>query len=102
MSKSTHRPVQVSPISPDQLQSRQGELSLVDARSWLEYITGHIPGAELFKRDSEALPWQVECWLKFLKIARSWSPVYPVIAAHPLPNGWWNKVIPKFTTSKAD
>ncbi|MCY7336600.1 MAG: rhodanese-like domain-containing protein, partial [Chamaesiphon sp.] len=27
------------------------ELSLVDARSWLEYITGHIPGAELFKRD---------------------------------------------------
>ena len=51
MSKSTHRPIRVSPLTPAQLQSRQSQLVIVDARSWLEYLTGHIPGAQLFNRD---------------------------------------------------
>jgi rhodanese-related sulfurtransferase len=51
MSKSTHRFTQARPIAANQLQSRQTELSIVDARSWLEYLTGHIPGAQIFDRD---------------------------------------------------
>jgi rhodanese-related sulfurtransferase len=51
MSKSINRSLQVKPLTPSQMQSRQSQLSIMDARSWLEYLTGHIPGAQLFDRD---------------------------------------------------
>lgn len=33
-------------LSPAQLKSRQKQLLIIDIRSWLEYWTGHIPGAQ--------------------------------------------------------
>ncbi|WP_414569462.1 rhodanese-like domain-containing protein [Nostoc sp. CCY 9925] len=36
------------PLTPTQLQQRQNQLVVLDARSWLEYLFGHIPNAQRF------------------------------------------------------
>lgn len=33
-------------LNPTQLKSRQKQLLIIDVRSWFEYWTGHIPGAQ--------------------------------------------------------
>ncbi len=38
-------PIQATPISAHLLHTRQQQLLLIDVRSWLEYLFGHIPGA---------------------------------------------------------
>lgn len=32
-------------LTADRLQSRQGQVVIIDVRNWLEYLLGHIPGA---------------------------------------------------------
>lgn len=51
MPEFTNPLISVNGITPDGLQSSQSQFLIVDARSWLEYITGHIPGAVLFDRE---------------------------------------------------
>ncbi len=38
-------------LTPAQLQSRQKRLLIIDVRGWLEYMMGHIPGAQRLNRD---------------------------------------------------
>jgi thiosulfate sulfurtransferase len=38
-------------LTPSQLQSRQKQLLVIDVRGWLEYMMGHIPGAQRLNRD---------------------------------------------------
>jgi rhodanese-related sulfurtransferase len=38
-------------LSPTQLRSRQQNLLTIDVRGWLEYLLGHVPGAQRFDRN---------------------------------------------------
>jgi rhodanese-related sulfurtransferase len=38
-------------LTAAQLQSRQTQLLIIDVRGWLEYMMGHIPGAQRSSRD---------------------------------------------------
>ncbi|MGF1602273.1 MAG: rhodanese-like domain-containing protein [Thermosynechococcaceae cyanobacterium] len=38
-------------LTASQLRSRQSQLTIIDVRSKLEYLTGHIPGARNLGRD---------------------------------------------------
>jgi rhodanese-related sulfurtransferase len=33
-------------LTPAQLKSRQSQLQVIDVRGWLEYVLGHVPGAQ--------------------------------------------------------
>jgi thiosulfate sulfurtransferase len=46
--KQAMNPVLLTPI---QLKSRQQQLLLIDVRGWLEYVMGHVPGAQRLSRD---------------------------------------------------
>ncbi len=46
--KQTMNPVLLTPI---QLKSRQQQLLVIDVRGWLEYVMGHVPGAQRLSRD---------------------------------------------------
>lgn len=37
-------------LTPTQLQARRSQLLIVDVRGWIEYLMGHIPGAQCFSR----------------------------------------------------
>lgn len=37
-------------LTPSQLETRRSQLLVVDVRSWVEYLMGHIPGAQCFSR----------------------------------------------------
>jgi thiosulfate sulfurtransferase len=39
------------PLSASQLEARREKLLVLDVRSWLEYLLGHIPGAQKFNRE---------------------------------------------------
>ncbi|BAY22485.1 rhodanese domain protein [Calothrix sp. NIES-2100] len=39
-------------LSARQLQSRQAQFVIIDARSWMEYVLGHIPGARYLSQSS--------------------------------------------------
>jgi rhodanese-related sulfurtransferase len=50
--KSTHQPSLNSILlTPAQLKSRQNRFLVIDVRGWLEYVMGHIPGAQRLSRD---------------------------------------------------
>jgi rhodanese-related sulfurtransferase len=38
-------------LTPNQLRSRQDQLLVIDVRGWLEYVMGHVPGAQRISRD---------------------------------------------------
>jgi thiosulfate sulfurtransferase len=46
--KQTMNPVLLTPI---ELKSRQKQLLVIDVRGWLEYVMGHVPGAQRLSRD---------------------------------------------------
>jgi thiosulfate sulfurtransferase len=46
--KQAMNPVLLTPI---QLKSRQQQLLVIDVRGWLEYVMGHVPGAQRLSRD---------------------------------------------------
>ncbi|MGB7414671.1 MAG: rhodanese-like domain-containing protein, partial [Thermosynechococcaceae cyanobacterium] len=49
-----HKPVELQKpgnLTASQLRSRQSQLTLIDVRSKLEYLAGHIPGAQCMGRD---------------------------------------------------
>lgn len=48
--QSSKAPNSPLPLTAKQLQSRQAQLVLIDVRSWLEYVLGHIPGARHLSR----------------------------------------------------
>lgn len=41
--KQSKNPILLTPV---QLKTRQNQLLVIDVRGWLEYWTGHIPGAQ--------------------------------------------------------
>jgi rhodanese-related sulfurtransferase len=49
--KQTSKPATPSTLTPSQLQSRQGQLLVIDVRGWFEYFMGHIAGAKRMSRD---------------------------------------------------
>lgn len=53
-SKLKDKPTQLAKpgnLTASQLRSRQSQLTIVDVRSKLEYLTGHIPGARCLGRN---------------------------------------------------
>jgi len=40
------RGAKLTPLTPTQLHSRQDDLMVIDVRGGLEYLLGHIPGAQ--------------------------------------------------------
>lgn len=38
------------PLTSHQLKTRQPQLQLIDVRGWLEYLMGHVPGANRMGR----------------------------------------------------
>jgi thiosulfate sulfurtransferase len=54
--KSTQKHIQkqmTNPVllTPMELKSRQQQLLVIDVRGWLEYVMGHVPGAQRLSRD---------------------------------------------------
>jgi rhodanese-related sulfurtransferase len=50
-SKSTAKQgTELALLTPKQLKSQQEQLQIIDVRSWLEYLIGHIPEAQHLSR----------------------------------------------------
>ncbi|MBD2206035.1 rhodanese-like domain-containing protein [Calothrix sp. FACHB-1219] len=47
-----HNQTQPFSLNPRQLRSRLAQFTIIDARSWMEYLLGHIPGARYLSQSS--------------------------------------------------
>ncbi|QIZ70706.1 rhodanese-like domain-containing protein [Oxynema aestuarii] len=51
MAQTKKRKATLKTLTPSQLKSRKQQLEIIDARGFLEYLFGHIPGAKRMSRD---------------------------------------------------
>jgi hydroxyacylglutathione hydrolase len=91
--KSTQQNTKPAPLTPTQLKSQKQKLIIIDVRSWLEYLMGHIEGAQRLNRS------------RILKeIPKNQAIAVVCLSGHrSLPVAHWlAKAIKKFTTFKED